>query len=106
MKTILTALLVLGASSAFAADDLSPLGLSQACEAKLQKNVVAKCNADSKDDESREHSCLYSESSIVRNSSDAAYFTIDFTVTDADVYEYGVEITNKTKCDFKVFSKN
>jgi len=108
-KLILTALaLVSFSGAAFASDSaLNPLHISSTCENKIFKQVEAQCNRDSKNDESREHRCLFEgDVSIKRNQTDSAYFEASFTVTDADVYTYGVSIESKLDCQFKVVSKN
>ena len=105
--SVLTAVAALSSTAAFAAnEDLKPLGLSPACETTMINKIVATCNKDSKGDKSREHGCLYSELNILRNQSTEAYFEVNFTVTDADVYAYGVSISDKSKCTFKVTAKN
>jgi hypothetical protein len=94
------------ATSAFADNALAPLHLSHDCESKITRSVYAKCNHDSRKDESREHSCFSDTVRIMRNQYDSAYFETLFTVADAIVYSYGVSIRSKDRCDFIVVSRN
>jgi hypothetical protein len=106
MKSLVIAMLF-SSVSAFAADNgLNPLKISSACENRIFKSAEALCNKVSKNDESRDHDCVYwGQVSIKRNAADTAYFEADFTVTDADVYTIGVSIESKAKCEYKVVDR-
>jgi hypothetical protein len=108
-KLILIAIAFIG-SQIWAADNsdvLAPLGLSAKCENDIFKHAKASCDRETRGNPDRDHACFYwGDARILRNQSNAAYFEVDFTITDAVVFTYGVSISNKTKCAYKVVSKN
>src|ERR1700722_18215290 len=81
------------AQTVLAEDAFSPLKLNQKCVNALYKAAVIRCNYDSKNDPNREHPCAFwGQVEIKRNSDTAAFFFVDYAVTDAVVYAVPVYV--------------
>jgi hypothetical protein len=106
MKSVLLVSILLLASAAAYGDDLTDLGLSPACSDKVALAVQKQCNQDSRSDKSREHGCLYSQLYNAKKENDSVSFEVDFTVTDADVYSYAVDVSDISKCTFTFEGRN
>jgi hypothetical protein len=107
MKFLLAAVLILNGAMAFAdSQEFFPaeLGLSKACQEKIENETAAFCDKQSLKDEGRDrmHECFEDQYStnIKKNESNNAVFELVYTAGDADPYTYNVDVKDKARCDF------